>query len=261
MTSIVTWLWVLLFVVLVPACAVGCVLFVRRRVGTEVLSRHNDVAGFIYAVVGVVYAVLLGFTAIIVWEQFRDAQGTVEREADALVDLYRNSRVFPPEARDAVERHVRTYAQLVIEKEFPAMAVDHSSPEVWIEYNQLWQTYHEFTPSDEQQRLWYAESLQRLNELADSRRGRLLSVESSVPAVMWAVLIGGGVITIGFSFLFGTRNARAQAVMTAGLALMIGGVLLSIFAMQGPFGGITRVDAEPFHQVGRILEQWHNAPR
>ena len=255
--NLVTWLWVLLFVVVLPASAVVGALFVRRRVGTDVLALHNDVAGFIYAVVGVVYAVLLGFTAIIVWEQFRDAQDNVEREADALVDLYRNSRVFPLEARNAVELHIRTYSRLVVEKEWPAMAASQSSTEVWDEYNQLWQTYHEFEPADEQERLWYAESLHRLNELADSRRGRLLSVQSGVPDVMWAVLIGGGVITIGFSFLFGTRNARAQAIMTAGLSLMIGGVLLSIFALQGPFTGITRVDPAPFHQVGRILDRWH----
>ena len=256
MTSLETWVWVFLFVVALPAFAVGCTLFIRRRVGTDVLARHNDVAGFIYAVVGVVYAVLLGFTAIIVWEQFRDAQSTVEREADALVDLYRDSRVFPPEARDAVELHVRTYARLAVEKEWRAMAEGHSSDEVWEEYNQLWRTYHEFEPATDYQRIWYAESLRRLNELADARRGRLLSVHSSVPFVMWAVLIGGCAITLGFSFMFGTRNTRAQAIMTAGLALMIGGVLLSIFALQEPFAGITRVDPEPFHQVGRILEQW-----
>ena len=39
----------------------------RRVVGVEVLERHNEVAGFIYAVLGVVYAVLLGFAAITVW--------------------------------------------------------------------------------------------------------------------------------------------------------------------------------------------------
>ncbi len=258
MTSLETVFWIFLFVVALPAVAVCGALYVRRTVGTDVLARHNDVAGFIYAVVGVVYAVLLGFTAIIVWEQFRSAEDNVEREADALADLYRNSRGFPAEVRDAVELHVRNYARLVIEKEWPAMAEGQSSDEAWAEYNELWRTYHQFVPPDDHQRLWYAESLHRLNALADSRRDRLLSMESGVPAVMWGVLIGGGVITIGFSFLFGTRNARAQSIMTAGLAVMIGGMLLSIFALQEPFAGITRVDSEPFHQIGRILEQWRH---
>ena len=252
--SIETWFWVLLLVVALPAGAVSGALLVRRMVGADVLAYHNDVAGFIYAVVGVVYAVLLGFTAIIVWEQFRHAQEGAEREANALADLYRDSRGFPPEVRDAVELHVRTYARLVVEKEWPAMAEDKTSPETWDEYNQIWRTYHEFAPQDDHQRLWYAESLQRLNILADSRRDRLLSVRAGVPTVMWGVLLGGGVITIGFSFLFGTRNARAQAIMVAGLSLTIGVVLLAILALQRPFAGITRVDPEAFHQVDQILE-------
>jgi hypothetical protein len=37
-------------------------LVVRRLVSVEVLERHNEVAGFIYAVLGVVYAVLRRLT-------------------------------------------------------------------------------------------------------------------------------------------------------------------------------------------------------
>lgn len=257
MTSVESGFWIGLFVVVLPAVAVGGALLVRRVVGAEVLAHHNDVAGFIYAVVGVVYAVLLGFSAIIVWEQFRRAQEGVEHEANALADLYRDSRVFPPEIRDAVELHVREYARLVVEKEWPAMAEGQSSSETWDEYNRLWQTYHRFEPQDDRQRVWFAESLQRLNALADVRRERMLSVRSGVPNVMWGVLLGGGAITIGFTFLFGMRNTRAQAFMTAGLALTIGGVLLSILALHRPFAGITRVEPEAFHQVDRILELWN----
>jgi len=70
------------------------------------------------------------------------------------------------------------------------------------------------------------------------------------------VLIGGGAVTIGFSFLFGTRNAWAQALMTAGLALTIGVVLLAILALEQPFAGITRIEPRAFHQVETIIESW-----
>jgi hypothetical protein len=259
MASVETSFWIFVFVVALPAVAVGGGLLVRRIVGADVLALHNDVAGFIYAVIGVVYAVLLGFSAIIFWEQFQHAQEGVEQEANALADLYRNSRPFPPGVRDAVELHVREYARLAVAKEWPAMAEGESSDEVWDDFNRLWRTYHEFEPPDEHQRIWYAESLRRLNALADSRRDRLLSVRYDAPTVMWAVLLGGGAITIAFSFLFGMPNARAQALMTAGLALTIGGVLLSILALQKPFAGITRVDPEAFQQVDRILERWREA--
>ena len=253
--SVTTWLLILLFVVVLPSFAVSGALLVRRLVGVDVLANHNDVAGFIYAVIGVVYAVLLGFSAIIVWEQFRNAQEGVAREANALADLYRDSRVFPLEVRNTIELHVREYVRLVVQKEWPAMAEGTSSAETWDEYNRLWRTYQEFEPGNEHQRTWYAASLEVLNTLADARRDRLVSTRSAVPAVMWGVLLLGGAITICFSFFFGLRNARAQALMTAGIALTIGVALLSILALERPFAGITRVDTDAFAQVDRILGQ------
>ncbi|MGH7724087.1 MAG: DUF4239 domain-containing protein [Candidatus Eiseniibacteriota bacterium] len=247
------WFSGFLLLVAMPAAAVGGVLLVRRTVGPETLARHNDVAGFIYAVIGVVYAVLLGFTAIIVWEQFRHAQEIVEAEANALADLYRDAQVFPPEVRDAVGEQLRAYARLVVEKEWPAMAAGKSSPETWEAYNEIWRTYHEFKPQDEHQRVWYAESVSRMNFLGDQRRSRLLGVRSSVPGIMWMVLLGAGAVAIGFCLFFGTKSTWAHSLMTAGLAITIGLVLLSILALEHPFSGITRVDSEAFEQALRIL--------
>lgn len=253
MPSLETLFWTLLLVVVMPALAAGTALLVRRRVGVEVLSRHNDVAGFIYAVIGVVYAVLLGFTAIIVWEQFRRAQEGVELEANSLVDLYRDAQVFPPDVRHQLETRLREYARLVIEDEWPAMARGRTSSETWKAYNQVWQIYYDYEPEGVHQQTWYSESVQRLNLLGDERRTRVLSIQAGVPMVMWGVLLGAGAVTIAFSFLFGSRNARAQGLMTAALSVTIGIVLLSIVALDHPFRGITRISPEAFEQAQDIL--------
>lgn len=257
MSSVETWFWILLLVLALPAIAAGGALLVRSAVGPDVLADHNNVAGFIHGVIGVVYAVLLGFTAIMVWEQFRNAQEGIEREADALADLYRDSQAFPPEVREQVALRVRAYARAVIEKEWPAMAEGESSTETREDYDQLWRTYHEFKPNEDQQRAWYAESIRQLNVLGDERRDRLLRVRYRLPTVIWSVLLAGGAVTIGFTFFFGTRNARAQGLMTAGLALTIGAVLLSILALEHPFAGITSVDPEAFRRVEKTLGAWN----
>ena len=253
--SLETWFWTLILIIVMPALAVGGALLVRRVVGAEVLARHNDVAGFIYAVIGVVYAVLLGFSALIVWEQYRKAQEGAEAEANALADMYRDAQVFPAEVRGLVETRLREYARLVVEEEWPAMAEGRSSSQTWEAYNLLWRTYHEFIPENGHQLTWYGESVERMNTLADQRRNRLLSIRAGVPGVMWAVLLGAGAVTIAFSFFFGTRNRGAQALMTGALALTIGVVLLSILALEQPFAGITHVEPEAFEQVQRILDQ------
>ena len=220
------------------------------------MSDTNDVAGFIYAVIGVLYAVLLGFTAIIVWERFEEAQTNVEKEANELGDLFRNAQAFAAEPfREELETNLRSYVRLVVEKEWPTMAEGKSSADAFAAFNRLWQTYYRFRPQDEDERVWYSQSLTRLNQLGDYRRLRLLSSQSAgVPPVMWGVLLGAGAITIGFSFLFGTKNAVAQAVMTAGLAMTIALVLLSILTLEKPFAGITRIKPEAFNQAKDIFD-------
>jgi len=39
--------------------------------------------------------------------------------------------------------------------------------------------------------------------------------------VKWGVLLGAGAITIGFSYLFGTKNTSAQVLMTAGPPILV----------------------------------------
>ena len=61
---------------------------VQRLVPAKLRAQQNDVAGFIYAVVGVVYAVLLALVVIAVWEQFERARETVESEANAVAEIF-----------------------------------------------------------------------------------------------------------------------------------------------------------------------------
>jgi hypothetical protein len=102
------------------------------------------------------------------------------------------------------------------------MAEHRSSPEVWDAYTQLWRIYYRFQPENDRDKIWYTQSITKLNDLGDQRRLRLLSSRSgAVPVIVWVVLLATGGITIGFSFLFGMRSVVAQVVMSAGLAITI----------------------------------------
>ena len=79
----------------VLVAVVGLVL-VQRLVPPDRREEHNDVAGFIYAVLGVAYAVLLAFMLISVWEDYESAQTNVESEAHELAGVtHQPSKKFP----------------------------------------------------------------------------------------------------------------------------------------------------------------------
>ena len=70
------------FVAVVGLGAVG------GAVPANLRREHNDVAGFIYAVVGVVYVVLLALVVIAAWEEHEAAKATVGAEANELAEVF-----------------------------------------------------------------------------------------------------------------------------------------------------------------------------
>ncbi|MDP1806747.1 MAG: hypothetical protein Q8K72_16330, partial [Acidimicrobiales bacterium] len=100
--ALVQWnLWLLggLLVIGLPLVAVALQAMVRRAAPYIVKGEHNDVAGFLIAVVGVVYAVTLAFIVIVTWEGYRDARTVVPHEAGSLRSLYRDSQALPEPTR------------------------------------------------------------------------------------------------------------------------------------------------------------------
>lgn len=249
-------LWGILVVGTAVALAIGGMLLVRRSVTLAGLDRHIQVAGYIYSVLGVVYAVLLAFIAIVVWEQHTRAKNGVEQEASQLGDLYRDAQAFPKEVRTRLHHEIRAYIRVVVEKEWPAMANGEASPEAQEAYNRLWLAYQQFQPRNAYENAWYAESLGRLNQLGNHRRLRLLANRSAVPEIMWVVLLGTGMITIGFSAFIATENLWAYALMVAALAATITLVLFLILALDQPFSGIAAVEPEAFLQLENIFDHW-----
>ncbi len=97
LTTLPTWQAAIVVVVLPTLIAVTGPFAVRRFVRLERLQTNNEVAGFKFATVGVLYAVLLAFVVVVVWQKYNDAENVVSQEAGALAAIYRISADLPPE--------------------------------------------------------------------------------------------------------------------------------------------------------------------
>ena len=126
LSSLPLWITVLLLVVIPTALAMGAQAFIHRWVGVERLVQNNDIAGFKFATVGVIYAVLLGFTVIAVWEKFNAAENAVEQEAGSIAALLRYAEGKDAEAV-ALRGALKNYASSAINNEWPAMAGESES--------------------------------------------------------------------------------------------------------------------------------------
>lgn len=234
------------------AGSVAGLLLVRRLVPAAALQAHHDVAAAKFQVIGTLYAVLLAFVVVVVWQQFQAASANVDMEAAKLSDLYRDAEEYPETDRVRLRRQLRAYAEAVVADEWGAMARGGESTRAWIEYDALWKVYRALHPRDVTEVATAIETLDRMNELGEARNLRLLHSRASIHPVLWAGLIGVGVLTIGFGYFFGTR-LRLQVAMTAVFATAIGILVFIVVVLAHPFRGYGRISAEPFE---RALARW-----
>lgn len=249
LTSAPLWISVLLFVVALPLAAMTGPLVVRRFVSFERLRGNNEVAGFKFATVGVLYAVLLAFVVIVVWEKFSQAENEVAAEAGAAATLYRLWEGFGADHRTELEAVTTAYLATAVDDEWPAMATGHESRAATEALNALYARVLAIRPGGGFDSDLLREALVQLDDLTEARRLRLVMAAGIVPDLVWAVLFGGAALTIGFTFFFGAENLRAQALMTGALALLIFAVLLLIVAIDRPFAGTVSVRPDALADV------------
>ncbi len=232
----------------------GMVQLLRRLLDPQMLHAHNDLIGFIYQMVGVVYAVMLAFAIFIVWEQFDTTSTAVEQEANALVSLYDLARALPNDAGAQLKGDVKNYARVVSQDEWQQMALAHASNESAVALAQLTRFEREFFPSTDRETILYDQAVGHIEELNSFRRLRLQASRGQIPQPMWVLLIGGGLFMLAFTALFGADNARLHTALTAALAAALGFTLFIILALDTPYTGSFKITADPFQNALNMFQ-------
>ncbi|HTJ25426.1 MAG TPA: hypothetical protein VMA36_04590 [Candidatus Limnocylindria bacterium] len=234
----------MLVVLLIVALAVGGHLLFRRYVPPAVLRRQNDVVGFTVSIVGVLYAVVLGFVVIVVWEEFGMAQDVVRREVTTATSLQADSLVFGGRAHIATD--LGAYAQAVACEEWDAMQYGKEGPRASAAIARLVRDVTSVEPRGERERIAYGDSLSLVHQQLALRSERLVRNGGGLEAILWLSLSLGAAITIGFTYLLGAANFRLQLVATGLLGMLIGVMFSLIIALDYPFRGVVHVSAEPW---------------
>jgi hypothetical protein len=238
-------------VALAVALSLGGLVFVRRSVELSTLESHHEVAGFILAVVGVVYAVLLAFVVVVTWQQFEDARSATDTEAAEIAGLYRTSAALPAGGA-RMRRALSAYTYSVADDEWPEMAEHHrESRRTDAALLRVWATLRALRPRGSRQAPFYQEAVTRLVDASEMRRTRVLTSGTQLPVPVWVVLIVGAAISVAFTYFFGVRNFVAQALMVGALAAITGLVLFLILSLDLPFTGDVGVGPATMREVAR----------
>jgi hypothetical protein len=248
-------LWLLIFTVVgaLEVYSVGLMLACRRKWGPDRLKLNNEVAGFKFSVIGVLYAVLLAFVVIAVWEDYRNTETAVRNEVKAIVDLNQLSYALPEPSASTVRSSLAYYVEDVRKSEWATMARGLPSITAAHGLAHLTEAIINIPAESRKDLALYQQALHLLSVIEDNRSERLDSADGSVPPILWLVLIAGAMVTLGYPAFFGTSNLFAQTLMTATLAALVALALLPALLLDYPFTGQGRIPATAFEQAMQPL--------
>jgi hypothetical protein len=228
---------------------------VRKKFSPEILKEQHEVAGFIFNAFGLIYAVLVAFVVFATWTDYNEARVNTELEANKIADLFLDAQAFPDSIRTVMQQAAVNYARIVYDEEWDYMDRAERNPAALKALEKLWTVYSKIDYDKLTNKSMYEESLRRLNDLGEYRRLRVLSAENNIPSVIWAVLLIGGITSVCYTYFFGTKNLKAQYMMTAALAVTNALILFLIYILDHPFAGASGITKEPFEM---ILEMFRN---
>jgi hypothetical protein len=247
--------WITLSVILI-GCVVLTVLGLAvtvKWVDYEFRKTHNEFVGFLIAVVGLNYSVMLAFVAVGVWEDFKKAEEVTHQEASLVNAAYRNVIILPEPARSQSVAKVQEYLHTIIDLEWPAMG--RGTPRTSFEatasqiLNELQDIVASQSWSDPKLSAICSELLQQTSAIRNARSLRLHIAISGVHSVVWFVILVGATLTIAFSFLFGIPSVRMHMLMSGSVALSIALLVALIVMLDFPFRGEVQVDPSDFENV------------
>ncbi|HEY9773124.1 MAG TPA: DUF4239 domain-containing protein [Planktothrix sp.] len=238
--------FLILMIAAAVSFAIAGALTVRRLVSHDTLVNHHDVAGYMMSIIGTLYAVVLGLIVVNSLNTFQTARSTVEQEANSLSDIFHLAAGMPNQFCSALRNDCYKYADAVVNDEWSTMQNGKPSAKVHILASRMWQTVVDFKPQTDAEADLHQSLLAEVNELSDCRHARLEVAQPEFDAIIWGVLVFGGVVVIVFTYFFGVKNVGVQMVMTilVTLALALNLTLVGMFGY--PYSGDVRVSAEPF---------------
>ncbi len=196
--------------IITTAAALVGLRLVRKKYSAEVLKENHEVAAIIFNAFGLLYAVVVAFVVFVTWSGYDDATKNLQMEANEIDDIFHISKTFPDPANKIIQQGLIDYTASVYNDELKRMSEGDVSLHSSRAMAKLLTAFHRMDEKSIPNKDLYAESMKRLDSLAQYRRLRIFAGNNAVPPVIWLVLLVGGSITVSYTFCFGMKNIKAQ---------------------------------------------------
>ena len=231
--------------------SVGGLWVARKTFHKKLTYSHdrNEQVSFFLAAIGVFYGITLGLVAIGTWETHDQVEKSVSQESAALGALYRDANAFPEPKRTQLQNMLRDYTHDVITEDWPLQQRGIVPVKGVNTFTDFHKALTAFEPKDVREEVILVSTLHMYDEFMTTRRLRLLSVSSGLPAIVWMITIVGALASIAFFWFFVMEDKYIQAILTMMVSFFIGVMIFMIAMLDNPYRGTVSVSPDSFKLI------------
>jgi hypothetical protein len=221
----------------------------RRRLQAR-FARSSDQAAYFGTQIWLAYTLILSLTAVGAWSEYQSASEKVSQEVASLEVLQRGALLYPEPVRSQTDELVRDYARTVADREWAEQRMGAHPSAAKNKFAAIVRLLGDFEPRSLPDQMIHAETLRQLTTASETRRARIHATGSSLPSVVWVVLLVGAAIALTGATLFVTVDDTALHLFLVGcMAAFVGLVVFVTVALDHPFQGAVTPSAEGFRLI------------
>ena len=244
--------WWMAFVVFAIAylAAGGIFVIIMALAKGERVRVFKSVSLSVLPPLGIIFGLLVAFSAVQVWNDIDRAKMAVDREASAIRMVVLLATSFPGEPEAQIRTLIRRHIDEAVVAEWPTMAKQSASlkvaPPALAETLRLALS---LAPKSEGQVAAQREIVTGLENAMDARRQRIILSRSSVNWVKWTCLFAQAGCTLIAIAMVHCDNRAAAAIAMGIFATGVAVSVLLIVSHDRPFSGEISVKPDVLLQV------------
>ena len=199
---------------------------------------------------GILFALIVGFLAVGVWDNVDRAEEAVADEASAFRSAVILSDDLPPDLRVRMRALIRRQIEAAVDDEWPAMEEQRAN--LTVIPKPLSDALHlavGFEARSDGEAVVQRELVAALQAAFDARRQRIVVSESSINFVKWAGLIALAVLTLFAIALVHSGNAASARIALSVFAAAVAVVITMLASQDEPFAGQFGLDPDVLEEV------------
>ncbi len=239
------------------AVMVLAVWLIRRAVPATRDGFHAEVSAPMLGVVAAVFGLLLAFVIVIAYQNFLKADDNASREGAALSAIVRDSAAFPEPGGGNVRRAVGVYVRSVVGDEYPRMRDGTDSDAARAGLEGVYSALRTVEPRSAEQKAFYEDAIQQLNDALDARRNRIQSAVGGLPWDIAILILFSSFVVIAYAVLVGSPNFWFHLLGPAAIAAVVAVSLVVLVDLSYPFSGDFAIPPDDF-QTGALAPFFHS---